>query len=76
MQLAYVTSKGTGITVARLNTLRGFQVMFGAALDIWLFHDVPGPVQIKALLLVPVAMWAGWLLTTTQKKPGTESAVQ
>jgi len=76
MQLAYVTSEGTGITVARLNTLRGFQVMFGAALDIWLFHDVPGPVQIKALLLVPVAMWAGWLLTTTKKNPDEGAGVQ
>jgi hypothetical protein len=76
MQLAYVTSEGTGLTVARLGTLRGFQVLFGTLLDAWLFHVVPGPVQIKALLLVPVAMWVGWLLTTTKKNPDEGSGVQ
>ncbi|WP_457337446.1 hypothetical protein [Rhizobacter sp. P5_C2] len=76
MQLAYVTSEGTGLTVARFGALRGFQVMpCGSLLDFWLFHEAPGSVQIKALLLVPVAMWVGWLHITTQKKPGEGSGV-
>ncbi|SHN38404.1 hypothetical protein SAMN02787076_05904 [Rhizobacter sp. OV335] len=66
-QLAYISSEGTDLSVARLNTLRGVQVIFAAILDVVLFQVLPGRIQWSALALVPLTIAVGWLLTTSKK---------
>jgi hypothetical protein len=67
LQLSYRASQTTDLTVARLNTLRGTQVIFGAILDVALFQVLPGRIQWSALALVPQSMTVGWTLTTSKK---------
>jgi hypothetical protein len=67
LQLSYTAAQKIDLSVERLNTLRGFGVIFGAILDVAVFRVLPGRIQLIALSLVPQAISVGWLLTTRKK---------
>ena len=67
LQLSYNAAQRIDLSVERLNTLRGFQVIFGAILDVAVFRVLPGRIQLIGLSLVPQAISVGWLLTTRKK---------